>query len=289
MISGATTTANATNLGSGSWGVDVQAPTCWANYGTFNIAGTLRQGRVSRRRCRCASPSLTNTGGGTLTLTGGNTYSGTTFVNGGTLLVAGTSSLSCTNINIGQWFVNTGGTSLGSGSLVLSGQNSFSGSGGLVAISGSGYSSPFKATGLGASTPIGPRPKTTSGKTGQSTFTGGTIRLQSPNGDYESGSTTIENGFVQGGLLGLTEGTGNLVLCNTNSFSLGTLTLNPNYVNIVPLSGGTLSIGSIPSLVLSASATGGNLTSTNFLDPRNSPVRVFPKLFRWHVTHDWLG
>jgi autotransporter-associated beta strand protein len=213
----------------------------WAWGGTIYGPLPNREGTIS---LPSQIPDQTNSGltrtDGTLTLAGSNAYTGPVVIHGGTLLL-------------------NGGTSLGGGNLVLSGQNT--NNGGLVAISGGVRSSPFKATSLSASIPTGPRPRVEN--TGKATGTGGGfLQLE----DSGTGGTTISPGtlYYQGGVLsqvGLGEGTGTLLLNNTSSY--GTLTLNPIYANVVPLTGGTLSISSVPSLVLFASATGGNLTSTN--------------------------
>ena len=140
----------------------------------------------------------------------------------------------------------------GAGTLALAGQNTFNG----LTINADAHSSPFGSTGLRAAIPYGPRPK--GENTGKTTGTGGGfLQLE----DSGTGGTTISPGTLQGGGLtqvGLGEGTGTLVLSNTNFY--GTLTLNPNYASISQLTGGDLlAVGSVPTLSLSANPGSGNL------------------------------
>ncbi|SUH35808.1 ShdA [Salmonella enterica subsp. enterica] len=203
-ISGGTLTADhADSLGSG----DI------AN------SGVLQVGEGELKNTLFGSGSLVKTGTGELTLSGDNSYSGTTTITDGTLIAASVNALGSGDID------NSGVLQVGEGEL----KNTLFGSGSLV------------KTGTGELTLSGDN--TYSGGT---TITGGTLIAASVNalgsGDIDnSGVLQVGEGELKNTLFGsgslVKTGTGELTLSGDNTYSGGTT-----------ISGGTLIAANVNAL-----------------------------------------
>ncbi|ECF2750891.1 fibronectin-binding autotransporter adhesin ShdA [Salmonella enterica subsp. enterica serovar Ituri] len=214
-ISGGTLTADhADSLGSGD----------------IDNSGVLKVGEGELENTLFGSGSLVKTGTGELTLSGDNSYSGTTTITGGTLTADHADSLGTGTI------ANSGVLQVGEGEL----ENTLSGSGSLV------------KTGTGELTLSGDN--TYSGGT---TITGGTLTADHADslgsGDIDNsgvlqvGEGELENTLSGSGLLVKT-GTGELTLSGDNTYSGGTT-----------ITGGTLTADHADSLGTGAIANSGVL------------------------------
>ena len=181
-----------------------------------------------------------NTGAGTLTLAGTNTYSGATTVSSGTLTLAGTNTYS-------------GGTTVSSGTLTLAGTNTYSGtttvSSGTLTLTGSnvfatgtnGLLGLLSSIYAGAMSGSGALVKTGNGNltlTGPNSYTGGTTvsggiligTTSSLQGGIVNNATVAfdqgANGTYDGAMSGsgalLKGGAGNVILTGANSYTGGT-------------------------------------------------------------------
>ncbi|ECH9467747.1 fibronectin-binding autotransporter adhesin ShdA [Salmonella enterica subsp. enterica] len=203
-ISGGTLTADhADSLGSGD----------------IDNSGVLQVGEGELKNTLFGSGSLVKTGTGELTLSGDNSYSGTTTITDGTLIAASVNALGSGDID------NSGVLKVGEGEL----KNTLSGSGSLV------------KTGTGELTLSGDN--TYSGGT---TITGGTLIAASVNalgsGDIDnSGVLQVGEGELKNTLFGsgslVKTGTGELTLSGDNTYSGGTT-----------ISGGTLIAANVNAL-----------------------------------------
>ncbi|EJK4727996.1 fibronectin-binding autotransporter adhesin ShdA [Salmonella enterica] len=188
-ISGGTLTADhADSLGSGD----------------IDNSGVLQVGEGELKNTLFGSGSLVKTGTGELTLSGDNSYSGTTTITDGTLIAASVNALGSGDID------NSGVLKVGEGEL----KNTLFGSGSLV------------KTGTGELTLSGDN--TYSGGT---TITGGTLIAASVNalgsGDIDnSGVLQVGEGELKNTLFGsgslVKTGTGELTLSGDNTYSGGT-------------------------------------------------------------------
>ncbi|HGA9363137.1 TPA: fibronectin-binding autotransporter adhesin ShdA, partial [Salmonella enterica subsp. enterica serovar Enteritidis] len=203
-ISGGTLTADhADSLGSGD----------------IDNSGVLKVGEGELKNTLFGSGSLVKTGTGELTLSGDNSYSGTTTITDGTLIAASVNALGSGDID------NSGVLQVGEGEL----KNTLFGSGSLV------------KTGTGELTLSGDN--TYSGGT---TITGGTLIAASVNalgsGDIDnSGVLQVGEGELKNTLFGsgslVKTGTGELTLSGDNTYSGGTT-----------ISGGTLIAANVNAL-----------------------------------------
>ncbi|EBC7698497.1 fibronectin-binding autotransporter adhesin ShdA [Salmonella enterica] len=203
-ISGGTLTADhADSLGSGD----------------IDNSGVLKVGEGELKNTLFGSGSLVKTGTGELTLSGDNSYSGTTTITDGTLIAASVNALGSGDID------NSGVLQVGEGEL----KNTLFGSGSLV------------KTGTGELTLSGDN--TYSGGT---TITGGTLIAASVNalgsGDIDnSGVLKVGEGELKNTLFGsgslVKTGTGELTLSGDNTYSGGTT-----------ISGGTLIAANVNAL-----------------------------------------
>ena len=235
----ALTVGNALSLGGGDGTVDT-------NGHDTTLSGVIDGGGA-----------LTKSGGGTLTLTGANSYTGGTTVTDGTLRLGIGGSLAAAGVlqvDGGSFDLNGrtqtlaglsgtgGGVALGSGALTLDqdGDSSYAG-----ALSGSGS---LTKEGTGTLTLTG-----TSSYTGGTTVTDGTLRGDSASlqGDilnqsaliFDQGGDGDYGGILSGGGTLTKSGTGTLTLAGANSYTGGTT-----------ITDGTLRLGAGGSL-----ATGGAL------------------------------
>ncbi|HAF2737005.1 TPA: fibronectin-binding autotransporter adhesin ShdA [Salmonella enterica] len=172
--------------------------------GTIANSGVLQVGEGELENTLSGSGSLVKTGTGELTLSGDNSYSGTTTITGGTLTADHADSLGTGTI------ANSGVLQVGEGEL----ENTLSGSGSLV------------KTGTGELTLSGDN--TYSGGT---TITGGTLTADHADslgsGDIDnSGVLQVGEGELENTLFGsgslVKTGTGELTLSGDNTYSGGT-------------------------------------------------------------------
>ncbi|EAA7949504.1 fibronectin-binding autotransporter adhesin ShdA [Salmonella enterica] len=198
--------------------------------GTIANSGVLQVGEGELENTLSGSGSLVKTGTGELTLSGDNSYSGTTTITGGTLTADHADSLGTGTI------ANSGVLQVGEGEL----ENTLSGSGSLV------------KTGTGELTLSGDN--TYSGGT---TITGGTLTADHADslgsGDIDnSGVLQVGEGELENTLSGsgslVKTGTGELTLSGDNTYSGGTT-----------ITGGTLTADHADSLGTGAIANSGVL------------------------------
>jgi autotransporter-associated beta strand protein len=224
--------------------------------------------------------ALTKSGAGTLTLTAANAYTGSTFINAGTLVAQGPSALPSTTgvvLTGGTLSLQDDGDGLGDPQNINLGQNVTDSTGGGITVGRLGATALNKTIQLGSLT-IGNQILTVTPNNGYGLqFTGSTTLTDIQPTTINVAGTQASNivagltlsGIVSdtsGSLVGLTKtGTGTLVLGNSgNSFGDGS--------TIIDIQGGILSVGSDGALgagtntvVLDTnSATQGlRLTATN--------------------------
>ncbi|MEI6715239.1 MAG: autotransporter-associated beta strand repeat-containing protein, partial [Verrucomicrobiota bacterium] len=226
---------------------------------------------------------LTKMGSGVLTLSGSNGYSGTTYINVGTL------SLGSGNALGGGGSITFGGGTLQAGTANATYTNRVTGSGSMMGIDSNGtgitLSGSLDATNTGGLTKMGSGVLTLSGSNGYSGATYinvGTLSLGSPNALAGGGSIMFGGGTLQftssntgdysarminnGSAIALdTNGqnvtyAGDLVGSNTGGLTkvgAGALTLSGSngYTGTTLINAGTISLGSTTAL-----AGGGNIT-----------------------------
>jgi fibronectin-binding autotransporter adhesin len=225
--------------------------------------------------------SLTKLGAGTLTLTGSNTYSGTTNVNGGVLMPTSTASLPGYNTSgavnvangatlsvpfggVGDW------TSGQIGALATAGNFNFGGTLGLDTSHGNATFGGVLAQPLTLNK-LGPNTLTLTGantNTGGATVTAGTLQLGnglagnngSLSGNITNNSTLVYNPFGTQTYGGSIVGSGGLTKAGPGTLILSGLT---NYAGPTAISGGILSIR--PSNAL-PDVTGGGITLQRWYD-----------------------
>jgi autotransporter-associated beta strand protein len=214
--------------------------------GTFNVsnaAGTLDLAAdISETG---GARSITKTGSGLMILSGGNSFTGSATINGGTLRVSGGSALSNTADVI---FANTAGAILNvAGSETIGLLNGGGVTGGNVSIN-AGLTLTAGAT-TGTQTYSG----AISGATGGFTKSGGSTQILAGTSTY-GGTTTVSGGTL----------TNNGTLNGTSQITVngGTLNGSGSATGNVSISSGTISGGTYTPGTLAR--TGGNITGGTF-------------------------
>jgi autotransporter-associated beta strand protein len=196
--------------------------------------------------------SLTKNGTATQTLSGSNTYTGTTTVAGGTLLLSGNGTLGTSTISISGGTLDMGGKSLTNTFGSLTGGTL---SNGTLTNNGGNYD-----------LQNGTVSAVLAGTNGVNKTGSGTVTLSRAN-NY-SGTTTVSSGTLTAATAGATGNTSNVVINNGGSFlvtaddAIGTNT-------DIELNGGTLAFGAagydgyVGALTLSANSTIDLGTSSN--------------------------
>ncbi|MDC1296351.1 autotransporter-associated beta strand repeat-containing protein, partial [Pseudomonadota bacterium] len=204
------------------------------------------------------------TGAGTLLLSGTNTYTGYTNIDGGTVQVTGTLSSSTTVDNEGVFDVDTtntvasvfgsGNVQLASGITLTTGDSNnrrisgvVSGAGNLVKVGSGRLTLSGINTYTGTST-ISSGVLKISGLLGSGSYSANIINNSTLN--YDSSSNQNLSGVISGTGLLTQDGSGTLTLSGINTYA-GTTTINSGTINISADSG----LGSAPG-----SATAGHLT-----------------------------
>ncbi|MEQ8334582.1 DUF4347 domain-containing protein [Nisaea sp.] len=244
-VTGATTVDNAIVLG--------------ASHGTVNVgANVTMSGVVS------GTGNLTKTGASTLTLSGTNTYSGSTTVTGGSISVSTDSNLGTGNVALnGGGLTVTGATTIdndisgtsgltksGTGTVILSGTNTYSGgttvNGGTLQVSGGNALADAGAVSVasGATLDLNNTSETVGSLTGSGTLNIGTGTLTLTNAAATNFSGTISGtGTIAGG--GTYTVASGATLAGTSTFSTA----------VTVASGGTIAPGNSPGKIST-----GNLT-----------------------------
>jgi autotransporter-associated beta strand protein len=239
-----------------SGAVDLGGPTrtiTLTNSGDTNLSGIISNGGLS----------IDNTGAGSLTLSGANTYTGTTTLNSGTLLAGNNEAFNATGaanliIKGGTIGASAAGISI-TNPLTIGGDfNMGGGAGTTLEFTKTMNLTGFLLTHNGASDDT-LKGNLTSTASGGITVTAGTLNLTGNNGGYIGTST------VTGGTLNL-QGSGNYT--GNNSVSGGILNMNSasaiTYSGTNTVSGGTLNMSSAGSTYSGASTvTNATLNLSN--------------------------
>lgn len=244
-VTGATTVNNAIVLG--------------ASNGTINVGANVTMSGVIS-----GTGNLTKTGASTLTLSGTNTYSGTTTVSGGSLSVSSDGNLGTGNVVLnGGGLTVTGATTIdndisgtsgltksGTGTVVLSGTNTYSGgttiNGGTLQVSGGSALADGGAVSVaaGATLDLNNTSETVGSLTGSGTLNIGTGTLTLTDSAATNFSGTISGtGTIAGG--GTYTVASGATLAGTSTFSTA----------VTVASGGTIAPGNSPGKIST-----GNLT-----------------------------
>ena len=227
-VGAVTISGNATSIQNGSL--------TGSSYAGANVSGTVT---ISANLLANGSAGLTKTGAGLLSLTGSNSFTGTTAVNGGTLSLGSADALA-----------GGGNISFGGGTLQITAASNVNdytgrilGSAGAVSIDTNGqnvtFANPLDATNVG----------------GLSKSGSGTLILSVANS--HSGATTVSGGTLQMGNAGALGVPGGNLAVNA-----GTLELNGYSISVGLLSGsagGSIISTSTAAIVLTAS---GSATSS---------------------------
>ncbi len=204
--------------------------------------------------------SLTKAGSAILTLSGTNTYSGGTTINGGTLQLASASAL------------GTGGITFSGGNLELDTSSVsvpwLSGNGGAISSSNSGSNTSGivlpSSPGNGRTLPSGNGGTLPSGGGGAITFDGGGASADITTLTVQQSVTTTFGGTISNGsssqLIALAiDGPGKLVLSSSNTFSGGTTDSEGTLVLASPAAleaGTSLIVGANASSIIDSAASG---------------------------------
>ncbi len=238
-----TAAGNATSSISVDTALNAMTPMRVETGSTLNFSGTIHNRIVS-------TGGITKAGGGTLTLSGSNSYSGVTDVTGGTLVAAGNtavgaggwSSSTWTLVKNGATFALQGGISLdehmhvtGAGVGGLGAIRSISGNNSLTMTNGNSGSGPGYA--IDGDTTIG----------------------------VDADSLNITGFYQEGGSYGITKvGAGTLVLSKTSSYSGGTTVSE----GILSLGDGSTPVGlndSAPVVIASGAKIDLNFTGQDYI------------------------
>ena len=317
---GALTGGTGTRITQGSSSSGISTYTIGAKNIPCEFDGTISDGGTST-----TGVAVTKTGTSNLTLTGANTYIGTTTVSSGTLQVGnggGTGSVGngpvvnnatllydrTGNFNVPNGMSGSGTTiQAGGGVLTYAGTNTSSGtllvSSGNVALAASGYVSSPVSIAAGAAFDVTLNPlfsfnQSVSGSGtifGAANFTGGTI---SPGGAAATGTLTFSNGLTETGAVNhqfeLTSPAGSNDLVNV----VGNLTVTgTNPIVLAELGGGTVPSGVYTLFTYSGSFSGtlanfstsvSGVTAT-LTNPPNQIALIISPASRGPTNLTWVG
>jgi autotransporter-associated beta strand protein len=241
---GATTiNAGTLQIGVGSTTGSLSSSSAITNNGTLVIS---RSNAITLSNTISGTGNLTQAGLGTLTLTGNNTYSGTTNINSGTLALSGNGTLGTSTITINGGELNMGGKSLANT---------------LASLNGTLSNGTLTNNGGNFELQNGTVSAILAGTNGVNKTTAGTVTL-SGNNTY-AGATTISAGTLQiasGGCLGGGSYAGNI--SNSGNF-IYSGTNNQTLSGIISGSGALTQNGTNSALTLTGSNTYTGITTVS--------------------------
>jgi autotransporter-associated beta strand protein len=227
--------------------------------GAGNGTGGNFQGVIANNTTGTGTVALTKTGTGTLQLSGANTYTGATTINGGTLQISAANNLGAGTslvLNAATLDVTAGGFDLAR-AITLGGAGTLTVDSGTLTESGNitNGANLFTVSGAGNTTISGVLGSGTGGlaKTGAGTLT------LSGTGNAYTGATTVDQGALT--LSGTSTGAGSLTISNTGTMNVtGTGTFGATIVGnrsgsgILNVNGGTMNVTGL-SISFSAANT----------------------------------